>query len=369
MPIFMDLHIGQGMTAEIMAHAHQRDLANQDDFKCQCLTYWLDEARGNAYCLINAPDKEAVRKMHWAAHEQFPDEIVEVDERIVKAFLGRLHDPEVVDYMIDQKIKVFNDPAFRVLLVVELKDQIHLGKEKGAKEGNKILEKCYNIIQNAISKYQGIAAEKKNDEVIGSFDSALPAILCAIDIKNYIGEQSKSIDLRISVHAGNPVDNHPELFGNTLMLSRFINMLPKRGNVIVSNIVNSLLAKTSKNPMANLGKVQSLSDEDEEFLKKLATVFNSNWQNSNFDVKECTEAMSLSKSKLYRQCIDVTGMSTARLLNEFRLRKAKQMLQSSNRNISQTAFDSGFNSASYFTKCFQKRFGIKPISYLKGKQA
>ena len=367
MPIFIDLHIGQGMTAEIIAVAHQRDLANQDNFKCQCLTYWLDEARGNSYCLIKAPDKEAVRMMHWAAHEQFPDEIVEVDERIVKAFLGRLHDPEVVDYMIDQKIKVFNDPAFRVLLAVEMKDKMQLSTELEAKKGNRVLEKSYNIIQNAISSHQGVAAEKKNEELIGSFDAALPAILCAIDIKNHIGTQSKTIDLRMSVHAGNPIDNHPELFGNTLMLSRFLNMIPKRSSIVVSNIVKSLLEKASKNFLARSSGVQSISAGDEEFLKKLALVFSSNWQNSNFDVQKCTKAMSLSKSKLYRQCVGLTGMSTARLLMEFRLRKARQLLQTSNRNISQTAFDSGFNSASYFSKCFHKRFSLQPTTYLIGQ--
>ena len=103
MPLYMDLHIGQGLTSEDVAKAHQLDLAIQDDFNCNCLTYWFDETRSNVYCLIEAPNKEAVVRLHKKAHEQLPDEIIEVDKRVVKAFLGRTMDPTIVDYMIDRK--------------------------------------------------------------------------------------------------------------------------------------------------------------------------------------------------------------------------------------------------------------------------
>lgn len=109
MPIFMDLHVGQGITSEDVAMAHQLDLKYQDNFNCRCLTYWVDEKMGSAYCLIETTSKESVIELHDHSHAQLPDEIIEVDRRVVKVFLGRLHEPVIADYMVDSKIKLFHD--------------------------------------------------------------------------------------------------------------------------------------------------------------------------------------------------------------------------------------------------------------------
>jgi AraC-like DNA-binding protein len=58
-------------------------------------------------------------------------------------------------------------------------------------------------------------------------------------------------------------------------------------------------------------------------------------------------------------------MSPNNLLREYRLLQSLNLLRSEDRNISQTTFDTGFSSPSYFTKCFQKRFGLQPLAYLK----
>lgn len=74
--------------------------------------------------------------------------------------------------------------------------------------------------------------------------------------------------------------------------------------------------------------------------------------------------MSMSKSKLYRKSTSLTGFSPNSLLREYRLLKSLDLLKT-DRNISQTMFDCGFSSPSYFTKCFQKRFGMQPLNFLK----
>ena len=53
------------------------------------------------------------------------------------------------------------------------------------------------------------------------------------------------------------------------------------------------------------------------------------------------------------------------LLREYRLLQALDLLRNEDRNISQTTFDTGFSSPSYFTKCFKKKFGILPMAYLE----
>jgi AraC-like DNA-binding protein len=77
--------------------------------------------------------------------------------------------------------------------------------------------------------------------------------------------------------------------------------------------------------------------------------------------------MSTSKPQLYRKSKATTGMSPNELLREYRLLQALDVLRNEDRNISQTTFDTGFSSPSYFTKCFQKRFGLQPLAYLKSE--
>ena len=79
MPIYMDRHDLSGVTAKDVAQAHQKDLSIQEDFGCRGITYWFDEERGAAFCLIEAPDKNAVKEMHDHAHGLVPHQILEVE--------------------------------------------------------------------------------------------------------------------------------------------------------------------------------------------------------------------------------------------------------------------------------------------------
>jgi AraC-like DNA-binding protein len=74
--------------------------------------------------------------------------------------------------------------------------------------------------------------------------------------------------------------------------------------------------------------------------------------------------MAMSKSQLYRKTISLTGLSPNLLLKEFRLEKAKELMKKQHYNIAQITFDSGFTSASYFTKCFKRKYGLLPMAYL-----
>ena len=94
MPIYMDRHdVSETVTAEHVARLHQQDMKVQDQFGCRGLTYWFDDKRKTAFCLIEAPDMKAVEDMHNHAHGQIPHRIIEVEPGIVESFLGRIEDP------------------------------------------------------------------------------------------------------------------------------------------------------------------------------------------------------------------------------------------------------------------------------------
>ena len=81
MPLFMDVHHKvDGLTADAVAGAHQKDLEVQDRHGVTYLKYWFDEGSGKVFCLVEAPSAEAATAVHREAHGLVADDITEVQE-------------------------------------------------------------------------------------------------------------------------------------------------------------------------------------------------------------------------------------------------------------------------------------------------
>jgi hypothetical protein len=77
----MDVHHLDGpVSLDDVAKAHEADLATQDAHDVRYLRYWVDEAAGKIFCLVEAPDAEAANTVHREAHGLVADEIHEVSE-------------------------------------------------------------------------------------------------------------------------------------------------------------------------------------------------------------------------------------------------------------------------------------------------
>ena len=69
MPLFMDVHeLGSPVRAEDVAKAHSADLEIQDQYDVSYLRYWVDEAQGRIFCLVEAPSAEVAATVHREAH-------------------------------------------------------------------------------------------------------------------------------------------------------------------------------------------------------------------------------------------------------------------------------------------------------------
>ena len=73
----------------------------------------------------------------------------------------------------------------------------------------------------------------------------------------------------------------------------------------------------------------------------------------------------MSRSRVYLKITSVTGLSANSFIRETRLRKALQLMKGKYGNVNEVSLEAGFNNTSYFTKSFQKRFGILPVQVLK----
>jgi hypothetical protein len=81
MPLYMDVHnVGDGVTLDAVAQAHQPDLKTQGDYDVRYLRYWVNESGGKVFCLVEAPTADAASSVHREALGLVADEVLEVQE-------------------------------------------------------------------------------------------------------------------------------------------------------------------------------------------------------------------------------------------------------------------------------------------------
>ncbi|TRZ43703.1 helix-turn-helix domain-containing protein [Robertkochia solimangrovi] len=96
------------------------------------------------------------------------------------------------------------------------------------------------------------------------------------------------------------------------------------------------------------------------FLQKLKMIILENLENEDFSVEELAELIGLSRSQLHRKLKSQRGLSISQFIREVRLEEALKMLKKDVATTSEIAYRCGFNSPSYFHKCFHKYFGYTP---------
>lgn len=367
MPIYMDRHdVSETVTAENVAQLHQEDLKIQEQFGCRGLTYWFDNKRKTAFCLIEAPDKKTIQKMHNKAHGQVPNSIIEVEASIVESFLGRIEDPEKAKNTL---LNIINDPAFRTIMVITLK-RLSL-KQKDTAPFKSSLPNYTNAVLKLVNGYEGKLVKQSETYFLVSFKSVTNAVHAAFDIQLLLKEWRNDIKnnkplLKIGLSAGVPVTDKKLIFEDTIKLAERMCTIIK-GEIIISSEVKELYNSENSKALIKRESIFCLTQTDEHFLTLLMDYTESAWNNTNLKVDDFSKPMGYSKSKLYRKMISLSGKSPNTFIKEYRLNEALTLLNKNNGNISEIAFETGFNSPSYFSKCFQKRYGLLPSDYLPAK--
>ena len=362
MPIYMDFHdLPEGVTAAHVAEMHQADLKIEHKYNCRGLTYWCDELRQTAFCLIEAPDEQAIIDLHQKAHGAVPQRIIEVNDTIVESFLGRIKDPEKSQ---NTKLNIINDPAFRTLMVVTIK-KISLRKE-GYQTLNAAIRGYNKSITNIISKHKGRIVKEKSNTYLMSFDSVTNAIKSAIEIEeiyNYV--ITPDLHFQIGISAGIPVTNKESIFEDTIKKANYLSYIAN-GKVTITKEVKDLYESENRQISIDESKeFNSLNPEDEKFVMQLMDYVKKIWSDSDITVSDFHKSLRYSKSKLYRTMMSLIGISPNSFLKNYRLNMAIELLDKQESNISEIAYQTGFSSPTYFSKCFLEVYGILPSNYIK----
>ncbi|KPJ76026.1 MAG: cyclase, partial [Deltaproteobacteria bacterium SG8_13] len=224
MPIYMDRHTMENATAKAVADAHTKDLKLQEKYGVKLLTYWFDEQRGSAFCLVDAPEKDRVSALHADAHGSIPNKIIEVDTETVEAFLGRIEDPAPPEGSVPADGDTPVDPAFRVVMFTDMKDSTAITTELGDAEALFHFRTHNSISRDLLKQHNGREIQHTGDGFMVSFTSATHAVTCAVAMQRAFAAHNQRhpdtpINVRIGMCAGEPVEEDQRLFGSTVQLT------------------------------------------------------------------------------------------------------------------------------------------------------
>lgn len=142
-------------------------------------------------------------------------------------------------------------------------------------------------------------------------------------------------------------------FHSKVLLARISNLLKQR------KLLKNLYSTTKQTAEQQIEESQ-LDNRDKQFMKQLHDIIQKNLDNSEFGVEDIGKEIGLSRVQLYRKVKAMTGSSVVDLIRKSRLAKARRLLESRSMSVSEVAYEVGFSSPSYFTKCFKDEFGMLP---------
>lgn len=141
-------------------------------------------------------------------------------------------------------------------------------------------------------------------------------------------------------------------FSGQVLLSRIENLM--RSRVMLRSVFAGDKQETEEE--------EQLNETDKTFVGRLRTAIQENLGDSDFSVERLGEEIGLSRVQLYRKVKALTGQTPVELLRKARLTKARQLLEKTEKSVSEIAYEVGFTSPSYFNKCFKDEFDINPSS-------
>lgn len=102
---------------------------------------------------------------------------------------------------------------------------------------------------------------------------------------------------------------------------------------------------------------------NEIFLEKTIAALDQNYQDYNYSISKLCQDIGISRAQLHRKLIALTGRSTSNLIRQYRLKKAKELILTIDRTISEISYMVGFKDPNYFTKSFTREYGETPTQY------
>jgi class 3 adenylate cyclase len=245
MPLYMDIHeVPGGVSAEDVAKAHTEDVKIEDKYGVHYHKYWVNEKAGKIFCLCHAPNAEAATQVHRKAHGMVADKIIEIQPELAEGFLGGVEVNEAGAALVPGATNE-RDPGIRTILFTDIVESTALTQMLGDEAAMALLDLHNTIVRNALADSGGREVKHTGDGIMASFVSTAGAVRCAIQIQRELAKHEEAnpdrpLKVRVGAAAGEPVEQHNDLFGSTVQLAARLCAHAQPEQILVSNAIAEL---------------------------------------------------------------------------------------------------------------------------------
>ena len=281
--------------------------------------------------VTNQPTEKIEQLVEPSSAEEVPNQARHIDELIQPYQTDK---PEVL--IIDDNIDI------RTYLRSVLSEKYNVSEATDGKVGLELARKIVpDIVLSDIMMpvMDGLAfcQQLKTDKAI----SHIPVIL--LTARSLDEQRAEGYEHGADAYLSKP-------FSLRLLLSRIDNLIESRKKL------NQTWSKGVEDD-----EIGNISNEiDKSFLKQLRKIIQENLANSDLSVEQIGDEIGLSRVQLYRKVKALTGYSPVEIVRKARLTRARHLLQTTERTVSEVAYAVGFSTPSYFSKCYKDEFGENP---------
>ncbi|MBF1577668.1 MAG: substrate-binding domain-containing protein [Prevotella sp.] len=281
--------------------------------------------------VTNQPTEKIEQLVEPSSAEEVPNQARHIDELIQPYQIDK---PEVL--IIDDNIDI------RTYLRSVLSEKYNVSEAADGKVGLELARKIVpDIVLSDIMMpvMDGLAfcQQLKTDKAI----SHIPVIL--LTARSLDEQRAEGYEHGADAYLSKP-------FSLRLLLSRIDNLIESRKKL------NQTWSKGVEDD-----EIGNISNEiDKSFLKQLRKIIQENLADSDLSVEQIGDEIGLSRVQLYRKVKALTGYSPVEIVRKARLTRARHLLQTTERTVSEVAYAVGFSTPSYFSKCYKDEFGENP---------
>ena len=281
--------------------------------------------------VTNQPTEKIEQLVEPSSAEEVPNQARHIDELIQPYQTDK---PEVL--IIDDNVDI------RTYLRSVLSEKYNVSEAANGKAGLELARKIVpDIVLSDIMMpvMDGLAfcQQLKTDKAI----SHIPVIL--LTARSLDEQRAEGYEHGADAYLSKP-------FSLRLLLSRIDNLIESRKKL------NQTWSKGVEDD-----EIGNISNEiDKSFLKQLRKIIQENLANSDLSVEQIGDEIGLSRVQLYRKVKALTGYSPVEIVRKARLTRARHLLQTTERTVSEVAYAVGFSTPSYFSKCYKDEFGESP---------
>jgi len=288
------------------------------------------------------------------------------------------------------------DRFLATILCTDIIDSQSLLIAEGEEQWAQAIDKFSSLSEELIQHYKGVIVEKIGDGSVATFDASDKAIYCGLDLREQI--KAYNIPIKITVHNGECIKLRDGIGGLAVHITKQIHKNASSQGILISQDVKQLIHDSDFEVeflkeivisgvnqairlyivSVNLPELNAQIPSSEKvvlqqkthnnpFLEQVLQCIKKHIKDPDFGIETLCNELVISERQLQRKLKSLVNKSPTQLIRSVRLQHARDLISINRMSISDSAFEAGFNSPSYFSKCFKSEFGQSPSEIISNR--